>query len=227
MGLLQLLIEQPDGHANLAHLLRDWPQSNGDPLELLAKEFPAVAGHPDTLQKWWTVNLARFAAADRYQGLTVPDTDKALAPLLQIELVINKKGDKKTFSVGDFTQFTKLSSSRATLSARHADIVALSARANALMRPVVGDYEQIFALLARGKTHGIRDRLAKAEEYRTFVLKRTSEIADYLNWFEATQMKTRSGAFDSYLKTANEISEQDRKQKGAIGRYLDELEREF
>ena len=227
MGLLQLLIEQPDGHANLAHLVRDWPQSNGDPMALLAREFPAVASHPETLQKWWTVNLARFAAVDRYQGLTVEDTGKALAPLLQIEFVTNKKGDKKTFALSDFAQFTKLSSSRATLSARHSEIMALSTRANALMRPVVGDYEQILALLARGKAHGIRERLAKAEEYRAFVQKRTTEIADYLNWFEATQMKTRSGAFDNYLKTANEISEQDRKQKGAIGRYLDEIEQEF
>ena len=202
MGLLQMLIEQPDGHANLAHLVRDWPQSNGDPMALLAKEFPAVAGHSQTLQKWWTVNLARFAAVDRYQGLTVAETDKALAPLLQIEFVINKKGDKKTFAAGDFAQFTKLPSSRATLSARHTEIVALGTRANALMRPVVGQYEQIFTLLARGKTRGVGDRLAKVEEYREFVLKRTSRIADYLNWFEATQMKTRSGAFDNYLKTA-------------------------
>jgi hypothetical protein len=227
MGLLQLLIEQTDGRTNLAHLVRDWPESNGDPMALLAKEFPAIAGHPETLQKWWTVNLARFATVDRYQGLTVEETDKVLAPLLQIEFVTNKKGDKKTFAVGDFAQFTKLSSSRATLSARHGEILALSTRANALMMPVVGDYEQIFAFLARGKTRGVRDRLAKVEEYRAFVLKRTTEVADYLNWFEATQMKTRSGAFDNYLRTANEISEQDRRGKSAVGQYLDELEREF
>ena len=59
----RLLRLGPDGatteHANLAHLVRDWPQSNGDPMALLAGEFPAVAGHPGTLQKWWTVNLAR------------------------------------------------------------------------------------------------------------------------------------------------------------------------
>jgi hypothetical protein len=121
----------------------------------------------------------------------------------------------------------KLPSCKATLSNRHAEIIALASRANALMRPVVGDYEQIIALLARGKTRGVRGRLGKVEEYRAFVLKRTSEITDYLNWFEASQMKTRSGAFDDYLRTAEELSEQDRKQKGPIGRYLDELERQF
>lgn len=227
MGLLQMLVEQPDGRANLAHFIRDWPQSNGDPMALLAKQFPAVAGKPETLQKWWTVNLARYAAADRYEGLTVADTDKALEALLQIEVVINKKGEKRTFAVSDYKEFVKLPGSKATLADRHTEIIALSSRANALMRPVVSDYEHIFASLSQGKTRGLRERLTKVEDYRALVLKRTSEIADYLNWFEATQMKSKSGAFDNYLKTVEQLMEEDKKQKGPISEYLDELEAQF
>ncbi len=227
MGLLQMLVEQPDGRLNLAHFIRDWPQSNGDPMALLAKEFPAVAGKPETLQKWWTVNLARYAAADRYEGLTVADTDKALEALLQVEFVINKMGEKRTFAVSDYKEFVKLPGSRATLANRRTEIIALSSRANALMRPVVSDYEQIFTSLSQGKTRGLRERLAKVEDYRGLVLKRTSQIADYLNWFEATQMKSKSGAFDNYLKTVEELMEQDKKQKGPISEYLDELESQF
>ena len=69
--------------------------------------------------------------------------------------------------------------------------------------------------------------MAKAEEYRQRALRRVSDISDYLNWFEATQMQSRSGVFDDYLKTAREISEQDRKQKSLVGKYLDELEKEL
>jgi len=227
MCLLQMLVEQPGGHAAVARLVRAWPQSNGDVMALLAKEFPALAGNPQTLQKWWTVNLGRYAAADRYRGLTFEDTDKALGQLLQIEFVVNKAGDKHTFDVADYAQFMKLPSSRATIASRHEEILELSTRSNALMRPVVVDYEQIFSLLARGKKRGIRDRFASAEKYRSFALRRISDIADYLNWFEGTQMKSRSETFNSYLKTANELSDQDRKQKGPIGEYLDELEQEF
>jgi len=227
MCLLQMLIEQPGGHEALARLVRDWPQSNGDVMALLAREFPGVAGNAQTLQKWWTVNLGRYAAADRYAGLTVEGTDKALSQLLELEFGINKAGDKKTFAVADYAQFMKLPSSRATLASRHREILELSTRANVLMRPVVVDYEQTFALLSRGKKHGIRDRIAKAEEYRAFALRRISDIADYLNWFEGTQMKSRSEAFDNYLKTANELSEQDKRQTGPISEYLDELEQEF
>jgi hypothetical protein len=227
MCLLQLLVEQPGGREKLAHLVRAGPQSDGDPFALLAKEFPVFASGRQTLQKWWTINLARFAAVDRYQGLTTEETEKALAPLLQIEMAINKTGDKKTFGVAEFEQYLKLPASRATLASRRADIVALSTRCHALYRPVLEDYAQIFSLLARGKSHGVRDRLGKVEQYRGFVLRRASDIADYLNWFEATQMGSRSDTFDNYLKTANDISEQDRKQKNPIARYLDELEQEF
>jgi hypothetical protein len=227
MCLLQMLVEQPGGHAALDHLVRDWPQSNGYIMALLAREFPAVAGNTQTLQKWWTVNLGRYAASDRYKGMTTDATDKALGQTLQIEFVTNKAGDKRTYAVGDYQEFMKLPGSRATLAARHREILDLSTRANALLEPVVSDYEQIFSLLSRGKTHGLRDRIARAEQYRAFALHRISDIGDYLNWFEATQSKSSSGTFDNYLKTANEISEEDRKAKGPIGRYLDELEQEF
>jgi hypothetical protein len=226
MCLLELLIEQPGGRASLAQLLRDWPQSNGDAVALLARNFPALGSGP-TLQKWWTLNLARFAAADRYQGLSAEETEKALVPLLQVELAVNKEGERKTFALADYAQFLKLPASRTLLASRHSEVMALGTRANALYRPVMADYEEIFSLLIRGKTRGMRERLAKAEEYRQRAIRRTTDIADYLNWFEATQMESRSGVFDNYLKTASEISEQDRKRNGPVARYLDELEQEY
>lgn len=227
MCLLQMLVEQPGGHASLARFVRDWPDSNGDPLALLAREFPEVAANPQTLQKWWTVNLARFAAVENYQGLTTEGTDQALSELLQIELATDKAGEKHTFAVADYQTFPKLPSSRSALQQRHGDIVALGTRASAVMQPVMAAYEQIFARLARGKTRGLRDRIAEAEKYRAFALHRISDIADYLNWFEATQMPSMSGTFNNYLKTANDISDEDGKLNEPVRRYLDELEKEF
>jgi hypothetical protein len=104
-------------------------------------------------------------------------------------------------------------------------MVSLSVQANALYRPVIGEYEQIFALLARGKTKGIRERLAKVEGYRESVLRRTVDISDYLNWYEATQMNAQSDAFKGYLKIANEL-EIPMKRSDPITQFLDEVEEE-
>ena len=118
MGLVQLLIEQPNGRANLARLVRRWPDTGADPMAALIKNFPGLAEGGASLQKWWTLNIARFAAADRYRGLSVEETEKQLVPLLEIELVIDKAGTKKTFAIGDYAQFMKLPAARAAMAAR-------------------------------------------------------------------------------------------------------------
>ncbi len=225
--LVQLLTAQPGGPAALARLVRAWPQSNGAPLALLKKEFPVIAADEATLQKWWTLNLARFAAADRYRGLSVEETDQQLAPLLTLEIRTGQGSEKKTFDLADYESYLPLPGSRAVLAEHHAKLIALSTRANALFRPVLVDYEATLALLARGKTKGVRERLASIRKYRADVLQRMSAIADYLNWSEATQRIGPNRDFDEYLKTAREISEQERKQRAPIARYLDELEREY
>jgi hypothetical protein len=225
--LVQLLIDQPGGRESLGRLVREWPHSNRDSAALIRKEFPGLALKQETLQKWWTLNLARFSAMDRYTGMTAEQTEKQLIPLLQIEAPPDKKSPKKTFAVGEFEQYLKRPGIRPVLIERHAAIIALGSRANALYRPVIADYEAVFASLSKGNKRGVRERLAAGEHTRALVIRRTADIADYLNWFEATQMGLRSDTFDSYLKTANEISTQNQRRAGPIGEYLDELEKEF
>ena len=226
MCLLQLLIEQPDGRRRLANLIRNWPSSDGDIVSALGREFPALAGGAPALQKWWTLNLARFAAADRLQALSAEETDRQISALLDFEIP-QKDGKSRRFSAPAFAEYLKLPASRTVLATQRAALVALSVRANVLLRPVLAEYEECFALLSRGKTSGIRKRLERAEHLRGLVTRRASDVADYLNWFEATQMGGRSNVFETFLNTAREADEQERHRRDPIARYLDELEREF
>jgi len=229
MCLVELLIGQPNGRANLARLLRNWPDRSDDPVSALTKDFPALGAGGETLQKWWTLNVAHFSAADRYKGMSVEQTDSELSELLEFELVINKAGDKKRFTLSEFEKFVKLPSSKAAMQNIQGSLVRLSTRANALFRPVIVDYEKIFAQLARKKTRGITERLAEIQRYRDVVLHRMAAIGDYLNWFEATQFGARSHAFDSYMKVANEAAAEELRVRAndPIGQYLDGLEQEF
>jgi hypothetical protein len=105
--------------------------------------------------------------------------------------------------------------------------VALSARGNALLRPVISEYSALALQLQRGKTRNVPERLAGIEEYRQAVLHRMTEISDYLSWFEATQFGTRSDAFDGYLKVAREITAAEARRENPISKYLDQLQQEF
>ncbi len=226
MSLVQLLLDQPEGRRRLAGLIRAWPESDNDAIGALGRAFPALAGGAPVLQKWWTLNLARFASADRLLVLSAEDTDREIGALLEFEIA-QTGGTVRRFAAADFSEYLKLPGSRTVLATQRAGFVALSGRANVLLRPVIGEYEECFAQLTRGKTRGLRERFEHAARLRAALTRRASEVADYLNWFEATQMKTSSGTFDNYLKTANELLEQDKKRRDPIARYLDELEREY
>jgi hypothetical protein len=226
MCLVQLLVEQPDGRANLARLLRRLPDGQADPVTLLTREFPMFV-NGDGLQRWWTLNIARFSAVDRYRGLSPEETDAQLALAIQFDLPTGKaKDEHRTFTLDQFEEYLKIPASRAALLRGQTAMVTLSTQASALYRPVLTEYEQIFALLARGKTRGIKERIEKIEGYRESVLRRTVDISDYLNWFEATQGKQQTDAFDSYLKIASELHAPVRRTD-PISQYLDELSDEL
>jgi hypothetical protein len=225
MCLVQLLVEQAHGRANLANLLRHLPDGSDDPVAALVREFPALTDG-QSLQKWWTLSLARFAAVDRYKGLSAEETDAELASLLVFEVPGEQPGEKKAVGIDAFAELVKKPAARAAFIAGQTSLVALSTRANVLFRSVIEDYERIFAMLARGKTRGVKEQLAKAERYRELVLRRKRDIADYMNWFEATQMQVRSDAFEGYLKVANELAAPV-KRTDPVTQYLDEVEREM
>ena len=50
------------------------------------------------------------------------------------------------------------------------------------------------------------------------------EIDDYMNWYEATQMESQSGAFNDYLKAANQSQVSAPKRHDPLSVYLDALE---
>lgn len=226
MALVELLVEQPGGRDSLARLIREWPHGNREPVTALTSAFPTLADEK-SLQRWWTVSLARLAASDRHEGLTVPETDRELTAQTSLTLVVDGKGTRRTFQLSDYREFEKIKSAREVLLARQTALIALSTRANALLRPVIMEYEQIVGLLARRKARGLDARIAQADALRRATLQRLSQIDDYLNWYEATQLGVRSDTFDSFLKTAAEIAEQEQRGSDQIKRYLDQLEGEL
>lgn len=224
--MVEMLLEHPDGKTRLANLIRMWPEIGGDQVSALTRCFPQLGTGAEGLQKWWTLNFARFSASDRYLGLSAEDTDRELNKLLEFHVVTDKQGRTKKFSVGQFAEYVKLPGAKASLSTQRNAIVGLSARANALFRPILTGYEEIFALLLAGKTKGIADQIHGVELYRTTVVHRMSDISDYLNWYEATQMPGNIKPFESYLRAAKELEEKP--QQTSIGKsisdYLDLME---
>ena len=73
------------------------------------------------------------------------------------------------------------------------------------------------------RTKGVAERLQELALARQAVVKQREAIADYINWFEATQMTDQSGAFEEYFRTARQVEHPSPVHRpDSISAYLDE-----
>jgi hypothetical protein len=90
----------------------------------------------------------------------------------------------------------------------------------------VVDYQLAAESVARKKRNGLAKRLANSRALREKIAVRMSEVDDFMNWYEATQAKTASGAFRDYLR-ASANNDAIPRRRDALSVYLDALETQF
>ena len=225
--LVQLLLDVSKGRGLLAAYIRDLPTGTDTATADLLRHFPALGSSEQSMEKWWDLSMARIAASDRYKGLSMEETEKRLASLLNIAVPREKQGEFENFALDDFRQFIKLPKARPVLAGTTSELMALSSQASPLFRPVVAEYQQIVVDLQKGKTRHTAERLKAAAKYRELILTRMDQIEDYLNWFEATQLVMSSNSFDDYMRTAEKISAGPPQRDDLISQYLDNIEAEM
>ena len=227
MCLLEALLALPDGAQNLGRFIRKFPDAGGDVLGSIASQFSTLNDSPQSLAKWWALQLTRFASNDRWQGISIAESDFELAKLLTLDIVLDKNGRSEKFEFADFDKYIKLPATKLTLHTLQVKLATLGIRANPHYRPILTEYEQLSSQLAAGKTKGVADRIATIEKYRTTVVQRIGQITDYLNWYEATQTPGRTGAFDEYLRRAAPPKLALPPADPRIVDFLDTLEHDF
>ena len=192
----------------------------------MLKVFPSLNSGADGLEKWWELGLARLSAADRYQGLSLAETNQQLDLVLKIDLPNPKTGEKQEYTLSQYPQFHHNPGAKAALAAMAERLIGLGAQANPLLREVVGTYQELATGLIKGKSRRLDQQVAAVEEYRRRINERTEAIADYLNWYEVNEQKNESGSFDEYIRTA-EAAEKDPERHDSISKYLDGFERQI
>jgi hypothetical protein len=224
-ALLELLRDLPGGREALTAYVRALPVATGDSVARIREQFSMLGDADQTLEKWWSLSIARLAASDRHEGLPLKETENRLNPLLTLAVAINN--ERHQFAFEDYAKFIKLPQARALLRRRQNELLWLSVEANPLYRPIILEYQKMALQLARGKSKGVTKKLEQLATYRQSVLQHLDQVADYLNWIEATQPAARSDSFDGYLRVANGIAADNRKLGGPISAYLDAIEKEF
>jgi hypothetical protein len=222
-ALVQMLIDGRNGPARLAQYIRHLSNASNEPLADLKIQFPFLGGDAEGT---WQLTLSRLRNLNTYQLLTFAESERRLDELLHVKI---SEANKPARLVGldDLARRKISASEKMALNGLNRELLVFVAQANPVLRPIAREYQQIAALLTRGKRKRIAKRLSRLEVTRKELAARMSDIDDYMNWFEATQMKSRSGNFTDYLKAVNHSQLSAPKRHDPLSVYVDALEEQF
>jgi hypothetical protein len=223
LSLVQLLVGGIDGHSRLARYIHNLSRASNDPLADLKAQFPLLG---NDVEKTWQSAVARLGDAQSYQLLTFAESEQRLNELLRIKTPDAGKSPKQA-QLSELARRKPSVAEKMALNELSQNLVLLTIRANPVMRPIVREYRQIAALLARGKRKRIIERLARLQMTHTNLVARMSDVDDYMNWFEATQSNTGSGVFADYLKAVGDSQIPAPRRRDALSVYLDSLAEQF
>jgi hypothetical protein len=223
LSLVQLLVAGIDGHSRLARYIHNLSRASNDPLADLKAQFPLLG---NDVEKTWQSAVARLGDAQSYQLLTFAESEQRLNELLRIKTPDAGKSPKQA-QLSELAQRKPSVAEKMALNELSQNLVLLTIRANPVMRPIVREYQQIAALLARGKRKRIIERLARLQMTHTKLVACMSDVDDYMNWFEATQSNSGSGVFADYLKAAGDSQIPAPRRRDALSVYLDSLAEQF
>lgn len=225
-AFLQFLLDQPAGPAHLSAFIESLSAASNDPLSDLRSQFPGL-GSESAREALWKSAVAKFASTSRYEFLlSFSETQRRLEELLQTPIP-NSPPRSKTVRLEQLGGSKPAPGQVPALRALSQNLLLLSTSAHPVLRPVVVEYMEIARELTARKTTRVSRRLAAVGEIRSRMTRRMTDIDDYLNWFEATQLPTKSGAFADYLKAAAQPGEPEKRRRDALSVYLDAVEAQF
>jgi hypothetical protein len=197
--------------------------SSNDPVADLEAQFPLLA---DDAERTWQLTLNRLKSLQTFRLLTFAESQQRLDELLSVK--ISEPGKPvKPVRFDELAQHKLSASEKLALDQLKRDLLVLVPQTNPVLRPVGRQYQEIAALLARGKRRGVPKRLAHLELTRQQLAARMTEIDDYMNWFEATQMNVGSGNFAGYLKAVDQSQVPAQRRRDPLSVYVDALEDQF
>ncbi|OYU98943.1 MAG: hypothetical protein CFE26_26655, partial [Verrucomicrobiales bacterium VVV1] len=196
---------------------------------LLRRCFPEMNLSEQSLAKWWTLQGLNMKEIDLTESLGVVETEAGLEEALKLHFrdVAGIPSEKPLHQhweeLAALTLPTRVEAVRPTQEA----LVRLSYRCFPSFRPLLAEYQLILAELLKPKPQKIAERLAGLEQSRRTMTEKARHARDYLDWFEITQVRETSGAFEDYLALKERLKTRVSDRKDPVSTYLDRMEKIF
>src|SRR5215475_9652922 len=219
-ALVQMLLEGKTGGTQLTKYIDRLSDSSSDPPEDLKAQFPVLAGDAE---RTWQAALNRLKSLQTFRLFTFAESERRLDELLTLKISESNK-PVKLVKLEELARHKLSASEKMALDQLKRDLMFLVPQTSPVLRPIGREYQEIVALLARGKRKAVLKRLSHLDFTRQHLAARMIEIDDYMNWFEATQMNSGSGNFTGYLKAADQSQVPAPRRHDPLSVYVDALE---
>jgi hypothetical protein len=189
----------------MAGLLVNGSSSGG--VEGILAAFPGIGGNESELTKRWTLAIARISMPQRHSSLGVQASNAALEEMLAVALPSDPKNPDAIVARGAaaLPVVARTREGNRLMRERALECIALEFRAHPLMKPLVSEYRRIFMTLERKPKAKVAGEIAELERLRALLLQRHSDVLDYLNWYEATQLEDDGGSMLEKMPELPEI----------------------
>lgn len=228
-ALVMALLEQPQGKEGFRAFLTEVSSFEGEMPSLLRKHFPEMNLSETSLSKWWALQLANKGGTNVLTDtLSIQKTESNLAAALQLHFRTSE-GILRQKPLESWPELAALEEPERIAAVRMAEdaLVHLSNRCFPSYRPILKDYQQVLAAIAKNKTHDVAANLTKLKEVRTTMITRATRGRDYLDWFEITRARQTSGEFNDYLKLKERLKSDPHQRKDPVSTYLDRMDKIF
>jgi len=222
-AFVQMLLEPKTGASQLAKYIDHLSNSSNDPLADLKTQFPMLAGDAE---RTWQAALNGLRSLQSFRLLTFAESERHLDELLTLKISESNK-PVKLVKLEELAQHKLSAEEKMALDQLKRDLMFVIPQINPVLRPIGREYQEIVALLGRGKRKAVLKRLSRLDFTRQQLAARMTEIDDYMNWFEATQMSTGSGNFTGYLKAVDQSQVPAPRRHDPLSVYVDALEAQF
>jgi hypothetical protein len=221
VALLEAVLALPDSQAGLRAYLSS-PRRSPATVEEIVAVFPSLLGSREALGRKWVLAMARASAANRTNLMTVRETSRQLDEILAVKPLPDPRRPEVAAMSGPYALPTiaRSQNGRFILAQLENSLLRLSLRAHPLYKSLVDQYLLIIRNLAKKPKRREDKRIAAAEEIRASLNRETGDVRDYIDWVEATKVKTRSPELEHAIEDVDEL-EAPPTRSDAISRYLD------
>jgi len=232
-SLVMALLEQPEGRKAFEKFLDDAASFEGEMALLLRRHFPELNLSPNSLAKWWALQLANQGGLNLLtEVMSIAETEEQLTKALQLQLPPpdeTKPEEPRRVGIEEWARLEGLDEKQRADAVKPAQaaLVHLSYRCFPSFRPLLVEYQKQLIRLGQGDDKAVGQALAELSRAREIMRSKTERGRDYLDWFEITRARETSGAFDDYLKLKQQLNQRENDRKDGISLYLDRMDKLF